>query len=243
LNFIQPIQVGLQTFIDRHSLQSLENYYSIDELETLIRIETDRERILSSDFSLQQILSYYFNSSKYTQTNSNLSKAIKTILQLEHFPEESKDLQFLSILYPVTKPRAIFICENLNRLRMPRHEWIEFWFAGGKNTEQLRYVPRTNLSMYYMCDWDHDGIGTYLHIKENYFASLNLFIPEDFLHLMTTQKDIKKHRSKWTQESNKLVPRLNGRASNIVQFLISTASIIEEQKISLTTEQIAYNLT
>jgi hypothetical protein len=242
LNNIQPVHVRLQTFIDQHSLQSLENHYSIGEFETLLRIEKEKDQIISSDFSLQQILSFYFNSSKYTHTSSNLSKAIKSILCLEEFPEEGKNLQSLSVLYPTAQTKAIVLCENFNRLRMPRHPYIEFWYAGGKNTEQLAYCPKPMLTISYLCDWDHDGINTYLHIKERYFPDIRLFIPLNYQDLMTEQESVKKHRSKWTPDSPKILQRLDGKERDILEVLMSQNKIIEEQKILLTDGHVAYNL-
>src|SRR6478672_6995220 len=68
------------SFIEKFSFDYLENHYSVGEIETLIKIESEREKIVEGDIALTNILATYFGSSKYKSTNSNLAKAIKTIL-------------------------------------------------------------------------------------------------------------------------------------------------------------------
>lgn len=84
------------SFIMKYDLSYLENHYSIDEIEALAKIEMDKLKIIEQDIAFQNILTLYFGSSKHKTAQSNLLKAIKTILGIEFFPEEIKDQQFIS---------------------------------------------------------------------------------------------------------------------------------------------------
>lgn len=227
------------TFIEKYNLGYLENYYNIEEIETLIKIESEKEKIIKSGLALTNILSSYFGSSKYKSTQSNLSKAIKNILGIDLFPEEIKDQQFLSILYPKGDTRFIILCENINRLIIQRHQFIEFWYAGGKNIKQLQFIPQPMFQIYYLCDWDFDGLKTYVDIKDKFFPTLSAFMPIEPETLMIKQEKVKKHRSKW--KNNNYFHLLDDNERDIAQILYDKKSIIEEQSISITKETLNHN--
>jgi hypothetical protein len=227
------------SFIEKFSFDYLENHYSVGEIETLIKIETEREKIIENDIALTNILAIYFGSSKYKTTNSNLAKAIKTILGIDIFPEEIKDQQFTSILYPKGKTRFIILCENINRLIIKRQQFIEFWYAGGKNIKQLEFIPAPQHPIFYLCDWDFDGLNTYIEIKQKYLPALTAFIPTNPESLMIEQEKVKKHRSKW--KNNNSFQYLNDNEKIIAENLFNTKSIIEEQKIMLSHENLVNN--
>lgn len=223
------------SFIKHHQIEYLENHYSIGDLDNLILIDDEKP----NNLTLQEILAKYFKSSKHTQTNSNLANAIKIILKIDEFAEDIKDQQFVSILYPKNETRFIIICENKNRLRAQRHNFIEFWYAGGRNTLQLQFIPQPKQPIFYLFDWDFEGLNIYIHIKQNYFPTLKAVIPSDFNSLMEKQEEVKHHHSKW--ENDSILQYLNDREKLIATTLIKTDSIIEEQKILLTEENLHHN--
>src|SRR5690606_25517269 len=53
---ILPLYKKYSSFINRHQIESLENYYTINDFEALILIENDKAQILSEDYSFQTIL-------------------------------------------------------------------------------------------------------------------------------------------------------------------------------------------
>lgn len=226
-------------FIAKYDLAYLENHYSIEEIESLIKIETDKQKIIEQEIALQNILTMYFGSSKHKTAKSNLSKAIKTILEIEFFPEESKDQQFTSILYPKRKTRFIILCENKNRLIIPRHEFIEFWYAGGKNTKQLQFIPKPQHPIFYLFDWDFDGLNIYNDIKQKHLPTISAFIPTHPDSLMVEQSKVKKHRSTW--KNDKFLIHLTKTERSIAETLMSKKFIIEEQKILLIRENLLNN--
>lgn len=234
LKEIAPALEKYQSFLRKHSILNLEHHCSIGELEQLLLIEKE----MPSDLSLQEILAKYFNSSKHTSTNSNLAKAIKIVLGVEEFAEENKDQQFLSILFPKNETRFIILCENKNRLRIPRHDFIEFWYAGGKNTKQLQFIPTPRHPIFYLFDWDYDGIQIYLSIKQNYFSQLKAFLPSNPKSLMVDQTTVTNHHSKWKK---KILEGLNNEERSIIETLIENDSIIEEQRILLAEQNLVHN--
>lgn len=157
-------------------------------------------KIIEQEIAFQNILTLYFGSSKHKTAQSNLSKAIKTILGIEFFPEEIKDQQFISILYPKTKTRFIILCENKNRLITKRHEFIEYWYAGGKNIKPLEFIPEPQHPIFYLCDWDFEGLNIYIDIKRKYLPTLTAFIPTNPESLMIEQSKVKDHKSKWSSD-------------------------------------------
>lgn len=227
------------SFLAKHGLGYLANYYSVEEIEALIKIEEEKQEIIENEMSLQNILTKYFRSSKYKAIQSNLSRAIKSLLGIEQFPEEIKDQQFTSILYPNGRARFIILCENKNRLITPRHAFIEYWYAGGRNTKQLQFIPKPKLPVYYLFDWDFDGLNIYIDIKRKYFANLSAFIPLHPEALMVEQEKVKNHHSKW--KNDKFLIHLNKTERSIAEILIDKDSIIEEQNILLTKENLAHN--
>lgn len=239
LDEIQTSFAKCKSFIERHQLGYLENHYSIKEFEALTEIEKDKQKIIEQEISFQNILTKYFGSSKHKSAESNLSKAIKTILGIEFFPEESKDQQFISILYPKSETRFIIICENKNRLIVPRHDYIEFWYAGGKNTKQFQFIPNPKHQIFYLFDWDYDGLEIYIHIKQKYFPTLKAFFPTNPESLMVKQSEVKEHHSKWKNKN--FLTHLNNKEKELAEILIKNDSVIEQQNILTTKENLLHN--
>lgn len=228
------------SFLQKYDLAFLETRYSIQEIEALIDIEIEKQIILKQEISFQNILTMYFGSSKHRTAHSNLSKAIKAILGIAFFPEESKDQQYISILYPKEGTQFIVLCENKNRLITPRQSHIEFWYAGGKNTKQLEFIPKPTQPIFYLFDWDYDGLEIYIRIKQKYFPAIKAFLPENPEILMVKQSDVKNHHSKW--RNKKFLTYLNEQEKLLAEILLANDSIIEEQNILLTKDNLNYNL-
>lgn len=230
-NEIFPTFRKYDSFIKKYQIENLENHYSVQEFDTLIQIENERVKILNAEYSFQTILTQHFGSSKHRKAGGILSDAIKKILKIDSFPEEIKDRQFLSVLYPKNETRYIILCENLNRLKMPRHDFIEFWYAGGKNIKQLQFIPKPKVPIFYLFDWDYEGLNIYIEIEQKYLPTIKALIPDNYESLMEKQEDVKEHHSKW--KNNKCLLHLCENEREIAKVLFETDHIIEEQKIRL----------
>jgi 5S rRNA maturation endonuclease (ribonuclease M5) len=236
---INPIFKKYSSFIKKYQIESLENHYTISDFEALILIEVDKAQILSEDYSFQTILTKYFGSSKHRNVNSILSVAIKKILSIDLFPEEDKDQQYLSILYSKNETKFIILCENKNRLKISRHDFIEFWYAGGKNTNQLKFIPKPKFPVFYLFDWDFDGLNIYTDIKRKYLKEIEAFVPDKFASLMEKQEKVKGHYSKWKNKN--CFQYLSEGEKGIAEILFKTDSIIEEQKILINNTNLSHN--
>jgi hypothetical protein len=157
-----------------------------------------RTQIIKSNETRRGVSLMFFKHEKHLDSSEALERAVKKILNIEQFAD-SRDFQYLYVLHCNT-PKAIVLCENLYFLKIPekpRRSNIELWYAGGRNIEKLNYADRRGLPIYYICDWDHDGL--------DIFKSVKAIIPE--IILLTPngeQRDIVKtdHKSLWTNSGS-----------------------------------------
>lgn len=156
-------------------------------------LQNIRQQIINAKETRRGVSLMFFKNEKHLDSSQALERAVKKILDIELFVD-NRDFQYLYVLQ-CRHPRAIVLCENLHFLKMPgvsRENNIELWYAGGRNIEKLQYADRKNLPIYYMCDWDYDGLDIYRLVKEK--------IPE--IKLLTPNgsgRDINltEHRSTW----------------------------------------------
>lgn len=182
---------------DRYS-KLLEQYCIVDtnfsesNLESLVRIEKDKEFILNNEKSIKEISTLYFDDAKYLKKSSKLFEAILTILDVSELPVDEHDQQYLTVLHCINKiPKAIILCENNNNLKKPRLDDIELWYAGGRNTAKLKYVIEPNIPFYYLCDWDNRGIEIYQDIKHNIFPNIEILLPREPIKLLDIKREWK----------------------------------------------------
>ena len=170
---------------DRYN-QLIEKYKFADtnfdekQLESLVKIETDKEQILDENKSIKEISTLYFDSAKYLKKTSKIFEIILKILDVAELPVDEHDQQYLYILHCKNKiPKAIILCENDNQIRKERLNDIELWYAGGRNTAKLKYLIEPTIPFYYLCDWDNRGIEIYQDIKKNIFPSIEILVPQE----------------------------------------------------------------
>ncbi len=201
--------------------------------EQMDRGELDeiRTQIIASNETRRGVSLMFFKHEKHLDSSGALERAVKKILNIEQFAD-SRDFQYLYVLH-CDAPRAIVLCENLYFLKMPdkpRRNNVELWYAGGRNIEKLSYTDRRGLPIYYICDWDHDGL--------DIFKSVKALIPE--IVLLTPNgvpKDIVKteHKSLWKNpEAPELLSGFNKHLFSsaqevlIKQLIQDNAWIVEE---------------
>jgi len=162
-----------------------ETNFEEEQLSALVRIQTDREEIFITGKTQKEIATLYFDSAKYLTEGSLLYKAILKILQVTELPTKEHDQQFLFVLHCKNKtPKTIILCENLNQLSKPRLNDVELWFAGGRNTDKLKYIVEPTIPFYYLCDWDNRGIEIYQDIKKNVFPNIRILLPQEPIKLI-----------------------------------------------------------
>ena len=152
-----------------------------------------RQQIIDSDETRRGVSLMFFKNEKHLDSSEALERAVKNILRIESFAD-NRDFQYLYVLQ-CHKPKLIILCENLYFLKMPekaRKSDIELWYAGGRNIDKLRYAQNRDLPVYYLCDWDHDGLDIYRSVKEK-IPHIELLTPNG------KRSDIVKteHKSLW----------------------------------------------
>ncbi|WP_343700007.1 hypothetical protein [Chitinophaga sp.] len=156
-------------------------------------LEDIRQQIKDSNETRRGVSLMFFKHEKHLDSSEALERAVRTILKIDSF-SDSRDFQYLYILQ-CHNPKAIVLCENLYFLKMPerpRKNNIELWYAGGRNVEKLIYSQNRNLPIYYMCDWDYDGLDIFRLVKDK-IPTIQLLTPNG------EPKDIIKseHKSLW----------------------------------------------
>lgn len=156
-------------------------------------LEEIRQQIITSNETRRGVSLMFFKNEKHLNSSEALERAVKTILNIESFADD-RDFQYLYTLQ-CHDPKLIVLCENLYFLKMPekaRKNNIELWYAGGRNIEKLIYSQNRNLPIYYMCDWDYDGLDIFKSVKK-ILPNIELLTPNG------EPKDIIKteHKSLW----------------------------------------------
>lgn len=194
-----------------------------------------RKQIIASNETRRGVSLMFFKNEKHLDSSEALERAVKTILKIEAFAD-SRDFQYLYILQ-CHNPKAIVLCENLYFLKMPekpRKHNIELWYAGGRNIEKLVFTQNRNLPVYYICDWDYDGLDIFKSVKK-IIGTIELLTPNG------EPKDIVKteHKSLWKNRDNP--DSLSGLPSelysenqkDLIQDLVRTNTWIVEESNDL----------
>lgn len=198
-------------------------------------LEEIRRQIIDSNETRRGVSLMFFKNEKHLESSEALERTVKKILQIEAFAD-NRDFQYLYVLH-CHMPRVILLCENLYFLKMPekaRSHHIELWYAGGRNVDKLKYVGNRDIPIYYLCDWDHDGLDIYKSVKEK-IPHIQLLTPNG------TPKGIveTEHKSLW--RDSKIPSLLSGLPSELyteeqkqlIEVLIKKNSWIVEESNDL----------
>jgi len=199
-----------------------------------------RRQIIESNESLRGVSLMFFKTEKYLDGRTALISALKTILEVTNFSNE-KDQQYIYKL-ECHDPKAIVLCENLDFLTKPskpRQYHVELWYAGGKNVPKLEFANARGLPIYYLCDWDYDGLFIIYPLVKNNIPSIRLLTPDG------PPRNIEEteHNSKWRNEPSfvdatlfdssqqTLIKQLSENNQWIIEESNDLFSILHNQKI------------
>jgi hypothetical protein len=218
---------AIKIFLESYDISSPQ-HLSIKHIESLQKIADEKEEILASDdVSLKELSSLYFTNSKEVKEVDSVYQCILKILPGIEF---AKSEQYVKILFCKSdKPERILLCENDNQLHKNPKQTTEIWVLGGKNTAKIKNIPLPDLPMHYLCDWDQDGMETYLNLK-THIPQLQLVLPP---HSAAIAKDIEQtaHKSLWKKSFD--FAKFNQEESEILRFLIEKNMWIEEESIDI----------
>jgi hypothetical protein len=216
--------------------------YTEEELKTLIFIRDNKDELKKSLSTERTFSSQVFKSSKYLENKPGLKSAVCKLLDLFEFPDKDPKNNQMRLVVDCPDPKVIVLCENMNNLKMPwekRKHNIELWYVGGNNIGIIDEIPDKylELPLYYVCDWDYDGLRIYSAIKAKIEAKgkkIDLIQPNDLKLALPVNSE--HHNSEWIKAKD--FSALNRSDFSIVRqklidYLISNDLWIEEESFSL----------
>ena len=157
-------------FLSENELLKIQSNYSEFEIRALITMKNSdtildelKTKIEKGEESRKGVSNLFFKSAKYIQKDSALERAVLKIIRVQEFPQ-NENQGFYRV--PCLNPKFIIICENMYflTLTIARQNNVELWCAGGNNTKPFESMPKIDYPIYYLCDWDYDGLKIYERI-------------------------------------------------------------------------------
>lgn len=145
--------------------------FTEEDIRTLMVIYESRNELRGNLTNIEDFSGKIFDyaGSKYLKFRNSVRNAVLKILEIDEFPQTSKDLQYrLVVDYP--NPKAIILCENKSFLKQPwnaKELEVKLWHVGGNNIAIIDNIDEIELAypMYYSCDWDFHGLKIFQSVK------------------------------------------------------------------------------
>jgi hypothetical protein len=124
--------------------------FTEEDIRTLMIIYESKNKLKDSLSNIEDFSGKIFDyaGSKYLKFRDSVRNAVLKILEIEEFPQTSKDLQYrLVVDYP--NPKAIILCENKSFLKQPwnaKDLEVKLWHVGGNNISILEDIDEIELS-------------------------------------------------------------------------------------------------
>lgn len=216
--------------------------YTEHDIKTLIFIRDNKTELKKALSTERTFSSQVFKGSKYIENKLGLKKAVCKLLEIDEFPDKDPKNNQMRLVVDCPNPKMIVLCENMNNLKMPwekRKHNIELWYVGGNNIGIIDEIPAKylELPLYYVCDWDYDGLRIYSAVKEKIEAkgrTITLIQPDNLK--LTLPVDSDHHHSEWLK--NKEFSGLNPddfsiEQKELINNLINNNHWIEEESFDL----------
>lgn len=245
---IEELYNEYEQFLTNNDLLTTQSNYSEFEIRSLIVLKNSGEilnelktKIEKGQESRKGISNLYFKAAKHIQKGSALESAVLKIIGINEFPQ-NENLGFYKI--PCLNPKCIILCENMYflTLNLARQKNVELWCAGGNNIKPFENISKIDLPIYYLCDWDYDGLKIYESIAsliekiENKKSGLELISPNGKSESIIFTDDY--HRSKWKSEivfSGLTADKYSNTQQNLINELILNNEWIEEESNDIIT--------
>lgn len=217
--------------------------FTEEDIRTLMIIYESRSALKGNLSNIEDFSGKIFDyaGSKYLKNRNSVRKAVLKILEIDEFPQTSKDLQYrLVVDYP--NPKAIILCENKSFLKQPwnaKELDVKLWHVGGNNISILDDIDEAELSypFYYSCDWDFEGLRIYQRIKnklKNRGAEIQIMTPPSPHQYLPTDSFM--HKSRWDYNapfSGFCKELFSANEQELIAKLIKEDLWIEEESIVL----------
>lgn len=215
--------------------------FTLEDIKTLMLISENKEELRNNPTNIEDFSNEFFDISKYLKEKKSVRDAVFTILDITHFPLDTKENHW-RIVVDHKNPKAIVLCENKSFLKQPwiaRNTEVKMWYVGGNNIKVLDDIDKAELSkpVYYSCDWDLAGMQIYSRIKvklKERNSDIQLLYPNSPHKKISTY--ISYHKSHWD-----LTKRLSGlkiedfskKELLLINELINSEEWIEEESFNL----------
>lgn len=160
-------------FLEAHQLLTPYLNYTLRQIEGLAGIFADALFITRAELTRREISTRNMGGSKVLKKHPALFRDTLKLLGLNELTKSDHIMQ--TAIYQTGQMRAkvIVLCENENYLKQPakaQRLGIELQNAGGRNVKKLEkyFVPPSEVSLYYACDWDYDGLCIFRTIAAGY---------------------------------------------------------------------------
>jgi 5S rRNA maturation endonuclease (ribonuclease M5) len=243
---IEQSYIKYDAFLTENDLLKIQSNYSEFEIRALMTMKNSetilnelKNKIEKGEESRKGVSNLFFKAAKYIQKDSALEHAVLKIIGIKEFPQ-NENLGFYRV--PCINPKFIIICENMYflTLSIARQHNVELWCAGGNNTKPFENISEIPLPIYYLCDWDYDGLKIYERISDKIECikdkktSLQLITPIGKRESIPNTSDY--HRSQWHNNfplSNLNVHKYSNEQKDMITSLISSNEWIEEESNDL----------
>lgn len=236
-----------EKFLSENELLKIQSNYSEFEIRALITMKNSetilselKSKIEKGEESRKGISNLFFKSSKYIRKDSALERAVLKIIGANEFPQ-NENQGFYCI--PCLNPKFIIICENMYflTLTIARQNNVELWCAGGNNIKPFENISKIDYLIYYLCDWDYDGLKIYESIAKRIEtisdkkSSLKLITPNGKKENIIATSDY--HDSLWQNQlpfSGLNPDRYSNEQKELIRDLIESNEWIEEESNDIT---------
>lgn len=228
-----------KTGIEKDAKKSFDD----EDLQAMMFVFYNKEE-LKKNVTTEKILSaliYKNQNSKYLSNKLSVKNAVLKILELDQFPEKDPKNNQWRFVVDCLNPKVIVLCENLDCLKVPleyKNNNIELWYVGGNNTKPLEDISQDKLKLpiYYLCDWDYDGLKIYSTVKKIFKskgAEVKIIQPETLE--IAIDVNVKHHKSKWNKKefSDLKKDDFSQRDIEFINQLIIDNKWVEEQSLDL----------
>ncbi len=239
--FLGELGINLNTSrideVDIVKLIEIKDFWNNTDLDNL------RNQIIEAKENDQGVSLMFFKSSKYMSKKVSLINAIEKLIGIDLSHENNQ--QYLKPFHcEHENPKVTILCENFYFLKFPfyiENYQVELLYVGGYNVDKLKNLIDVKYPIYYMGDWDYDGLIIYEKAKriidslENNSHTLKLITPilKPQFHPAKLSETDEYHKSKW-KNKEKFICGLtkefyDNEQQRLIQNLVKKDEWIEEE--------------
>lgn len=232
-------------FLEKYDLLSPYKNFTEFEIQCLMDLSSSpflheiAENIREGKESRNGVSGKFFKAGKHIKKDSVLENTVLKIIDVDRFPENDNQ-GFYRV--PCPSPKCIILCENFKFLKLDiaRTYNVELWYTGGNNTAPIERLDKIDYPIYYLCDWDFDGLRIYERLygiiqnQPSKITELQLITPNGLsVGIKETEEH---HSSEWNSKlhlSGLTEHLYTSDQQQLIQALIKKNEWIEEETNSL----------